>query len=369
MSVKIAEFHRMSKRGEMSKFDQNPRPRGAAKARTTSFKFSRSAKRGYNEGFKFSRATKHELGQTAHLKSTPKGRALYAPKSRCNEARCENAPPRNTQRTQKNPPKRCELRAIKILPQRRVENTAQFRYKDRRGELKCYAQQAVNFINLAEQSLGYEFKFDRAMNQVAYQAKCIRQGVAINFKFNDAASYKFNQMARHTAAQKQRIRRFAEILSQWRAWQVAEILPQRYVQQKIEAPSQQYARRSMRQAAEISPRQYMPRTARILQDHSLPHAAKISLLRHTRGAEIAKASAQNIKILLPRHTPQTEISRAENCENSAAMQQAASRKNFIEIARMTSHQIPAENNKTLADSRTILNESCYEIPAKRGAAR
>ena len=113
----------------------------------------------------------------------------------------------------------------------------------------------------------------------------------------------------------------------------------------------------------------MPRTARILQDHSLPHAAKISLLRHTRGAEIAKASAQNIKILLPRHTPQTEISRTENCENSAAMQQAASRKNFIEIARMTSHQIPAENNKTLADSRTILNESCYEIPAKRGAAR
>ena len=87
------------------------------------------------------------------------------------------------------------------------------------------------------------------------------------------------------------------------------------------------------------------------------------------GAEIAKASAQNMKILLPRHTPQAEISRAENRRNFNAMQQAASRRNFIEIARMTSHQIAAENNKTLGDSRTILNESCCEIPAERGAAR
>ena len=191
----------------------------------------------------------------------------------------------------------------------------------------------------------------------------------MNFKFNCAVSYKFNQTVRHTIAPKQRIRRFAEILSQWRAWQTAEILPQRYVRQKIKIPSQWHARRSMRQAAEISPRQYMPRTARILQDHSLPHAAKISLLRHTRGAEIAKAFAQNIKILLPRHTPQTEISRAENCENSAAMQQAASRKNFIEIARMINHKIPAENNKTLAESRKISNKICHKISAERGAAR
>ena len=166
----------MSKRGEMSKFDQNPRPRGTARARTTSFKFSRSAKRGYSESFKFSRATTHELSQTAHLKSTPKGRAPYAPKSRCNEARCENTPPRHTQRTQKNHPKGCELQAIKILPQRRVENTAQFRYKDRCGEPKRYAQQAVNFINLAEQSLGYEFKFSCAMNRVAAWVRYARQG-------------------------------------------------------------------------------------------------------------------------------------------------------------------------------------------------
>ena len=165
----------------MSKFDQNPRPRGASKARTTSFKFSHSAKRGYGESFKFNRAIKHELAQTAHPKSTLKGRAPCAPKSRCNEARCEDAPPRNTQRTQKNPPKRCELRAIKILPQRRVENTAQFRYKNRCGEPKRYAQQAVNFINLAEQSLGYEFKFSRVMNRVDAQARCARQGSCDEF--------------------------------------------------------------------------------------------------------------------------------------------------------------------------------------------
>ena len=166
----------MSKRGETSKFDQNPRPCGAAKARTTSFKFSRSAKRGYSEGFKFSRAIKHELAQTAHLKSTPKGRVPCAPKSRCNEARRENTPPRHTQRTQKNPPKRCELRAIKILPQRRMEDTVKFRYKHRCGEPKRYAQQAVNFINLAEQSLGYEFKFSRAINRVTARVRCARQG-------------------------------------------------------------------------------------------------------------------------------------------------------------------------------------------------
>lgn len=357
----------MSKRGEMSKFDQNPLPRGAARARTTSFKFSRSAKLGYSEGFKFSRAIEYELSQTAHLESTPKGRAPYAPKSRCNEARCENAPPRHTQRTEKNLPKRCELRAIKILPQRRAENTAQFRYKDRCGELKCYAQQAVNFINLADQSLGYEFKFSRAMNRVAAHAGCTRQGATMNFKFNDAASYKFNQTTRHMAAPKQRIWRFAEISSRRRAWQTAEIVPQRYVQQKIEILSQQYARRSMRQAAEISPRQYARQTARILQKRSLPCAAKILLFRHTQGAEIA--SAQTMKALLLRHTLQGKISRAENRRNFIAMQQAASRKNFIEIARMTSHQIPAKNDKTLAESCKISNESCRTIPTKRGAAR
>ena len=165
----------MSKRGGMSKFDQNPRPRGAAKARTISFKFSCSAERGYGEDFKFSRAIKHRLSQTAHLKNTPKGRAPCAPKSRCNEAHRENAPLRHTQRTKKNPPKRCKLRAIKILPQRRAENTAQFCYKDRCGELKCYARQAVNFINLVEQSLGCEFKFSRAMNEVATQTFTIRR--------------------------------------------------------------------------------------------------------------------------------------------------------------------------------------------------
>ena len=171
----MVKFHLMSKRGETSKFNQNPLPRGAVTARTTSFKFNYSAKRGYSESFKFSRAIKHELAQTAHLKNTPKGRAPYAPKSRCNEARCENAPPRHTQRTQKNPPKRCELRAIKILPQRRVEDTVKFRYKDRCGEPKYYAQQAVNFINLADQSLGYEFKFSRAMNRITAQAFTTRR--------------------------------------------------------------------------------------------------------------------------------------------------------------------------------------------------
>ena len=165
----------MSKRGETSNFDQNPGLYGAAKARTTSFKFSRSAKLRYGEGFKFSRAIKHELSQTAHLKSTPKGRAPYAPKSRCNEAHYENTPPRHTQRTEKNLPKRCELQAIKILPQQRLEDTVKFRYKDRCGEPKCYAQQAVNFINLADQGLGYEFKFSRAINRVAAQAFTTRR--------------------------------------------------------------------------------------------------------------------------------------------------------------------------------------------------
>ena len=173
MIVKIAKFHRMRKRSETSKFDQNPRPHGAAKARTMSFKFSHSAKRGYSESFKFNRAIEYELSQTAHLKSTPKGCAPYASKSRCNEACCENTLPRHTQRTEKNPPKRCELRAIKILLQ---QYTVKFRYKDRCGEPKCYAQRAANFINLAEQSLGCEFKFSRAMNEVAAQARCARQG-------------------------------------------------------------------------------------------------------------------------------------------------------------------------------------------------
>lgn len=363
----MVKFHRISKRGETSKFDQNPRPRGTAKARTMSFKFSRSAKREYGEDFKFSRAIKHELAQTAHLKSTPKGRVPCAPKSRCNEARCENTPPRHTQRTQKNPPKRCELRAIKILPQRRVENTAQFRYKDRCGELKCHARQAVNFINLAEQSLRYEFKFSRAMNRAATWVRYARQGATMNFKFNCAASYKFNQRARRMAAQKQRVWRFAEILSRRRAWQVAEILPQRYVRQKIEIPSLQYARRSTRQAEEISPGQHIRQTAIIPQKRSLQRAAKILLLRHMHGAEIA--SAQTMKTLLLRHTSQAEISRAENRENSAAMRRTASHRNFIEIARMMRHQITAENHKIPADSHKIPNESCHTISAERGAAR
>ncbi|WP_298062734.1 hypothetical protein [uncultured Campylobacter sp.] len=337
MSAKMVKFHLMSKRGETGKFDQNPRSRGAATARTASFKFNYSAKRGYSEDFKFSRAIKQELVQTAHLKSTPKGRVPCAPKSRCNEAHCENTPPKHTQRTKKNPPKRCELRAIKILPQRRVENTAQFRYKDRCVEPKQYAQQAVNFINLAEQSLGYEFKFSRVMNRIAAQVRCARQSVAMNFKFNCAASYKFNQTARRMAAPKQRIWRFAEIPSQW------------------------HARRSMRQAAEISPRQYARQTARILQNRSLPRAAKILLPRYIRGVEIVRASAQTIKALLPRHMPQAEISRTESRKNSAAMRRAASRRNFIGAARMTSHQIPAE-------SRKISNEN-REIPAERGAER
>lgn len=65
---------------------------------------------------------------------------------------------------------------MKILPQRRAENTVKFHYKDRCGELKRYARQAVNFINLAEQSLGYEFKFSRAMSRVAAQVRCAQQG-------------------------------------------------------------------------------------------------------------------------------------------------------------------------------------------------
>ena len=172
MSIKIAKFHRMCKRGETNKFDQNLRLHGAAKARMTSFKFSLSSKLRYSESFKFSCAIEYELSQTAHLKSTPKGRAPYAPKSRCNEAHCENTLPRHTQRTKKNPPKRCKSRAIKILPQ---QYTVKFRYKDRCGEPKCYAQRAANFIFSAEQSLGYEFKFSRAMNRVAAQAFTIRR--------------------------------------------------------------------------------------------------------------------------------------------------------------------------------------------------
>nr|WP_315056351.1 hypothetical protein [uncultured Campylobacter sp.] len=181
----------------------------------------------------------------------------------------------------------------------------------------------------------------------------------MNFKFCGAASYKFNQTARHMAAPKQHIWHFAEIPSRRRAWQTAEILPQRYARQKIEAPSQQYAR-SMQKTAEILLGQYIRQTTRIPQNRSLPCAAKILLLRHTQGAEIAKASAQTMKALLLRHTPQAEIARAENCENSAAVQQAASRRNFIEIARMMNHQIPAE-------SREISNES-RETTAERGAA-
>ena len=357
----------MRKRGETSKFDQNPGLHGAATARTTNFKFNRSAKLRYDENFKFSRAIKYRLDQTAHLESMPKGCAPYGPKSRCNEAHCENTLPRHTQRTKKNPPKRCELQAIKILPQRRVENIVKFRYKDRCGEPKCYARRAANFIISAEQSLGYEFKFSRAINRVSAWVRCARQGIAMNFKFCGAASYKFNQAVRHTIAPKQRIRRFAEISSRRRVWQTAEIALRRYVRQKIEIPSQQYARRSMRQVAEISPRQHMPRTARILQDRGLSRAAKILLLWHMHGAEIA--SAQSTKILLLRHTPQAEISRTTNRRNFNAMRRAESRKNFIEISRMMNHQIPAENNKISAKNRKIPNESCRTIPAERGAAR
>ena len=359
----------MSKRSETSKFDQNSGLHRAAKARTTSFKFSRSAKLRYSESFKFSRAIKYRLDQTAHLKSTLKGRAPYAPKSRCNEVHCENALLRHMQRTEKNLPKRCELRAIKILPQRRAENTVKFHYKDRCGEAKCYAQQAVNFINLADQGLGYEFKFSRAMNRAAAWVRCARQGATMNFKFCGATGYKFNQAVRHTIAPKQRIRRFAEIPSQRRTWQTAEILPQRYVRQNIEILSQQYAQRSMRQAAEISPRQYARQTARIPRNRGLPHASKILLLRHMHGAEIAEASAWAIKTLLLRRTPQAEISRTENCKNFNAMRRAASRRNFIEIARMMNHKTPAENNKTLTESRKISNKSCRKISAERGTVR
>lgn len=189
----------------------------------------------------------------------------------------------------------------------------------------------------------------------------------MNFKFNCAASYKFNQTVRHTIAPKQRIWRFAEISSRRRAWQTAEILPQRHVRQKVEIPSQQYARRSMRQTAEISPRQHMPRTARILQDHSLPCAAKILLLRYIHDTEIA--SAQTMKALLLRHTPQAEISRITNRKNFNATQRVASRRNFIEIVRMMNHQIPAKNDKTLAESCKIPNKSCRKISGERGTAR
>ena len=189
----------------------------------------------------------------------------------------------------------------------------------------------------------------------------------MNFKFNDAASYKFNQTACHMAAPKKHIRRFAEILSRRRAWQTAEILPQRYARQKIKIPSQQYARRSVRQAEEILLGQHIRQTIRILQKRSLPRADKILLLRYMHGAEIA--SAQTMKALLLRHMPQAEISRTTNRKNSAAMRRAVSRKNFIEIARMMRHQIPAENNKTLADSRKIPNKICRKISAERGAAR
>ncbi len=310
----------MKKRGKTSKFDQNPRLQGTTKAQTTSFEFSLYTKLRYGENFKFSRAIKYELNQTAHLKSTPKGRAPYAPKSRCNEAHCENTLPKHTQRTEKDPPKRCELRAIKIFPQRRVENIVKFRYKDRCGEPKCYVQRAANFINLAVQSLGYEFKFSYAMNRVAAHTGCTRQGVAMNFKFCGAASYKFNQTAHHIAAPKQHIWRFAEIFSRRRDRQTVEIALRRYVQQNIEISSQQYARRSMRQAAEISPRQCAQQAARIPQSRSLPRAAKILLLRHMHGAEIA--SAQSTKNLLLRRTPQAEILRAENRKNFNAMRQA-----------------------------------------------
>lgn len=189
----------------------------------------------------------------------------------------------------------------------------------------------------------------------------------MNFKFCSAASYKFNQTVRHTIVPKQRIWRSAEISSRRRAWQTAEIALRRYMRQKIEISSQWHARRNMRQVAEISPRQHMPRTARILQDHSLPRAAKILLLRHMHGAEIA--SAQTMKVLLFRHMPQAEILRAENRKNSAAMRRAASRRNFIEIARMMNHQIPTENNKILADSRKISNKICRKISYERSAAR
>ncbi|WP_299085696.1 hypothetical protein [uncultured Campylobacter sp.] len=189
----------------------------------------------------------------------------------------------------------------------------------------------------------------------------------MNFKFNGAASYKFNQTARHMAAPKHHIWHFAEISSRRRARQAVEIALQRYVRQKIEISSQQYARRNMRQAAKILPRQYAQQAAGILQDHSLPRVTKIILLRHMHGAEIA--SAQSTKNILLRRTPQGEISRAENRRNFNAMRRAASRRNFIEIARMMNHQIPAENNKTLADSRKIPNKSCRKISAERGAAR
>lgn len=36
---------------------------------------------------------------------------------------------------------------------------------------------------------------------------------------------------------------------------------------------------------------------------------------------------------------------------------------------MINHQISAENNKTLTESRKISNKSCREIPVERGAAQ
>lgn len=222
MSVKIVKFHRMSKRGETSKFDQNLRSHEASKARTTSFKFSRSAKLRYGEEFKFSRAIEYRLDQTAHLKSTPKGRAPYAPKSRCNEARCENAPLRHTQRTEKNPPKRGEL--LKIL-QQHAKNAVKPSYKDGCCEPKRYVRRAINFINLAEKDLGCEFKISLAMNRAAVRTRYAQQATAAhrvifeNVVFARAANVKILSKLRavgrrHDGKPKRHVRRDADLARQ-----------------------------------------------------------------------------------------------------------------------------------------------------------
>lgn len=165
----------MRKRGETSKFDQNSGLQGTAKARMTSFEFSLYTKLRYGENFKFSRAIEYKLSQMAYLESTPKGRAPYAPKSRCNEAHCENTLPRHTQRTEKNPPKRGGL--LKIL-QQHAKNAVKPSYKDGCCEPKRYVRRAINFINLAEKGLGCEFKISLAMNRAAVRTRYARQATA-----------------------------------------------------------------------------------------------------------------------------------------------------------------------------------------------
>lgn len=191
----------------------------------------------------------------------------------------------------------------------------------------------------------------------------------MNFNFCGAMSYKFNLVARHKIAPEQCIHGFTEISSRQQAGLALKILSQRCTRRTAEIPPRQYAQRSMWQTAAARAAKHK----KFIVTHATngKNSVKMSLImRYENFTTSAHTANRNIMCNKLRNSTATIC--AASYGNSAAkmhaVKHAASCRNFIEIARMTSHQIPTENHKIIAESCKILIER-HKIPAERGAAR